>query len=277
MKNTMKKKCKIILVGMVLVIISIFTGCNKSVEKDIAGKWELKCTFVNFELRYGDFGKYEYFNMSLSEDGVVNVFSYPVFTSALGSCSGLGTYSFLEEKNGQYDYAINLYTIDEKNETHTYMTRLLYNSQKDQLMLFFSEDDGLILERTDEMTTVEITTTEAYSDNYTSEYGYKCLCSSMTNSKDLVRYEDRYIGKNFSYTGQVLNFYEDDNVYLILTDENGDGLYGDNWLYAQDYRKLDKTKILETDIITIYGEFMGAATNNYPCLRFYYADIKNIY
>ena len=108
-----------------------------------------------------------------------------------------------------------------------------------------------------------------------SEYEYKCLCSSMTSSKDLVRYEDEYVGKNFSYTGQVC-FYEEDNVYVILTDENRDGIYSDNWIYAQDCRNFDKTKILETDIITIYGKFTGVATNNYPCLKFYYADIKDI-
>ena len=268
----MKKKWKVILAGLILSIVIIFISCNTSPEKKIVGEWQLKAICVDYSLNYSDFGEYEYFNMSLSNDGAINIFAYP------NEYSGLGSYSFIRKKdNGVYEYAVNIIVTNSDAELNKVEAKLEYSAKKDELRLFVSEDDGFFLERTDEMTTVEITTTESNSNNYISEFDYKSSCASNVSSKDLVRYEDRYVGENYCYTGQVFNIYEDDNVYVILTDENGDGLYGDNWMYAQDCRELDKTKILETDIVTIYGKFTGAATNNYPSLKFYYADIKNIY
>ena len=268
----MKKKWKIVFLGIFLLVVIILIGFNSSPEKKIAGEWQLKAICEDYSLNYSDFGEYEYFNMRLSSDGVINIFAYP------NEYSGVGSYVFIEKKdNGIYEYAVNIIITNSDEELKKFGAILEYSAKKDELRLFVSEGDGFFLERTDEMTTVEITTTESNLNNYISEYDYKLSCASNISSRDLVRYEDEYVGENFSYTGRVFNIYEDDNVYLIQTDENGDGLYGDNQMYVQDCRKIDKTKILEGDIITIYGKFTGVATNNYPCLKFYYADIKNIY
>lgn len=185
MKNSKAKKLTFILIVILLSVLLIVFVTNKSPEKKIVSNWELIGSFENFKLNQGDFDGYEYFNLSLSDDGIVNVFSYPKATSENNLFSGLGTYSFIEEKNKQYNYEINFYTINESNEVKTYTTRLIYNDNKDQLMLFFSEDDGLLLERTDELTTVEITTTEIYLENYIGRYGYG----------EYYQYEDFYEGE----------------------------------------------------------------------------------
>ncbi|MGN0486985.1 MAG: hypothetical protein ACI4GB_07095 [Acutalibacteraceae bacterium] len=252
------------------------------------------------------------------------------------------------------------------------------------MFLFFTEDDGLFFERTEELTTVEITTTEKKTQDYIGRYGcgdyneyedfyesevniidvtdnviifdlnhyklygedsiiatknndgyyyfeisqsiyacgyillennnviiditksdetflgkttyhrveinhnnattttrnntdmtyYKSTCEKFVNSKDLVRFKEEYLNENFCYFGSIFDC--DDDVYTIITDENLDGIYGDNIIYAKDCRASDKTRILEGDIVTIYCTFVGVSTNNRPCVRMYYADIEGL-
>ena len=88
----MKKKWIAILIVPILLVTVLFIGLNSSPEKKAVGDWELSGTFENFELRYWDNGEYDYFNIHLSKDGIVNSSSYPTYTTGLGTSSGLGTF-----------------------------------------------------------------------------------------------------------------------------------------------------------------------------------------
>ena len=274
MKNTMKKKWIAILMVPILLVTVLLIGLNSSPEKKAVGNWELSGTFEDFALNPGNFGEYEYFNISLWESGGASISSYPTFTSALGTATEMATYYLTEVKNGQYDYLIKLFMANEVDELEYHTTRLLYNSNRDELMFFTSLDDGLLFKRTNELTTIEITTTEEPTQSQEEELlDYKSQCVDYVNSKYLVRYEQEYLGGKYFYVGQV-QFINDDNTYVIITDENNDGLYRDNWIYVKDCRKTDKTKILPGDIVGIYATFTGTSPDYYPCFDLYYALIK---
>ncbi len=387
MKNTIIKKWIITAIISAVILGVIFCTTQILQEKKIAGKWEIEGLINDYELKFGDFGEYEYFNINLSEDGVINLFSYPE------KIAMLGTYSLLQKKGSAYAaYAVNLLLNNKNGGVEPFSAKITYNSKEDRLYLFFSEDDGLFFKRTEELTTVEITTTGIdyknqlgkyiYGNYYEYGYGelsdqqnfyegevniiditndtiifdlnhrglygeeniiarrdnsgyyyfeffeecggyifldndnvtinitkgdnifiltgkttyqriennsnsnttknntdnesyYKSSCDRNVDSKNLVRYEEEYLNKNFCYTGLVLT-YENNNTYSIITDENFDGIYSDNLIYVQDFRESDTTKILQNDIITIYGAFTGVSKDNHPYFKLYYVDIEGV-
>lgn len=71
----------------------------------------------------------------------------------------------------------------------------------------------------------------------------------------------------------------------VYDDSDGNGFYMDNEYYITDRRSLDKTKIIEDDIITIYGEYAGLigltraindTTDYVPSFYMYLCDIENV-
>jgi len=109
-----------------------------------------------------------------------------------------------------------------------------------------------------------------YSEEVVARH-YKANCLSGIGSKDLVRYEDEYIGKTVSFVCQVLEIY-DDGVLHVVTDEDNDYFCIDGYLYVGDLRKPVKTKILVGDILTIYGEFSGVSQRGTACVKAHYID-----
>lgn len=269
MKNTMKKKWIVILMVPILLITVLLIGLNSSPEKNIVGNWELKALCEDNSLDFGYSDKYAYFNVHISDDGVINIWAYP------NEYAGLGTLSFIEKSDNKiYKYAVELIINNDSGELDTFGAKLEYSETKDELRLFVSENDGFFFKRTNELTTIEITTTEEPTQSPEEEMlDYKSLCVDYINSKDLVRHEDRYVGGKYCYTGQVM-FCLENNVYMIFTNELHNGSYENNWIYVKDRRSFDKTKILYGDVITIYGTFTGVSEENYPYFDLYYADIK---
>lgn len=73
-----------------------------------------------------------------------------------------------------------------------------------------------------------------------------------------------------------------EKAWRVQTDNDGYGFYMDDEYYALDKRSSDSVKILQDDVITIYGEFTGmtqitrALTNTQdeiPCVDVHFVDI----
>ena len=87
---------------------------------------------------------------------------------------------------------------------------------------------------------------------------YKAACSEVAY-KDLAKNIDKYQGEKFKFTGQVqqvvLDSESGESEYLVAVTKDEYDFYDDNiYLY---YEVGDSEKIIEEDIITIYGEASG--------------------
>lgn len=124
-----------------------------------------------------------------------------------------------------------------------------------------------------------------------SESDYKASCKTITY-KDLARNPNKYKGEKFKFTGKVysiLKFNSDTkrehiyNMRIELTeDEYG---FWDDVICASVNISEDEDKILEDDIITIWGEVNGEYTEkkyssyssyqSYPIIKVEYFKIHN--
>lgn len=94
-----------------------------------------------------------------------------------------------------------------------------------------------------------------------SEGAYKAQCRQM-DYKELFRYPDKYKGTKVMVKVRVAqivsaNFSGSRKAWRAYTDNSGYGFYTDDEYYMLDKRGGDAVKILEDDIITVYGEFTG--------------------
>lgn len=85
---------------------------------------------------------------------------------------------------------------------------------------------------------------------------YMESCSWSTDYNDIMRYEGDYVGKDFAFFAKVSQVMTDGSL-VVYDDADGDGNYTDNQYYIMDRRSLETTKILENDMITIYGSYVG--------------------
>lgn len=129
-------------------------------------------------------------------------------------------------------------------------------------------------------------TSEIPSTPTLSEDEYRAECETV-NYKDLCRYPDQYAGKKITITGKVqqimdANWLSSDKAWRVQTDNDGYGYYLDDEYYAIDKRLSDAIKVLQDDIVVIYGEFTGMTnvtraltntTDEIPCIDVAYVDI----
>ena len=129
-------------------------------------------------------------------------------------------------------------------------------------------------------------TSEIPSTPTLSEDEYRAECETV-KYKDLCRYPDQYAGKKITITGQVqqimdANWLSSDKAWRVQTDNDGYGYYLDDEYYAIDKRPSDAIKVLQDDIVVIYGEFTGMTnvtraltntTDEIPCIDVAYVDI----
>ena len=129
-------------------------------------------------------------------------------------------------------------------------------------------------------------TSEIPSTPTLSEDEYRAECETV-NYKDLCRYPDQYPGKKITITGIVqqimyANWLSSDKAWRVQTDNDGYGYYLDDEYYAIDKRPSDAIKVLQDDIVVIYGEFTGMTnvtraltntTDEIPCIDVAYVDI----
>ena len=119
-----------------------------------------------------------------------------------------------------------------------------------------------------------------------SEDAYKAQCRQM-DYKELFRYPDKYKGTKVMVKVRVAqivsaNFSGSRKAWRAYTDNSGYGFYADDEYYMLDKRGGDAVKILEDDIITVYGEFTGlekitraltSTTDELPRIEVKYADL----
>lgn len=119
-----------------------------------------------------------------------------------------------------------------------------------------------------------------------SEDDYKAECQSV-DYKELCRYPEKYEGTKIVVKVKVsqiidANFSGSEKAWRTYTDNSGYGFYADDEYYMLDKRGGDAVKILEDDIITVYGEFTGlekitraltSTTDELPRIEVKYADL----
>ena len=119
-----------------------------------------------------------------------------------------------------------------------------------------------------------------------SEDDYKAECQAV-DYKELCRYPEKYEGTKIVVKVKVsqiidANFSGSEKAWRAYTDNSGYGFYADDEYYMLDKRGGDAVKILEDDIITVYGEFTGlekitraltSTTDELPRIEVKYADL----
>nr|DAQ94851.1 MAG TPA: hypothetical protein [Caudoviricetes sp.] len=119
-----------------------------------------------------------------------------------------------------------------------------------------------------------------------SEDDYKAECQTV-DYKELCRYPEKYEGTKIVVKVKVsqiidANFSGSEKAWRTYTDNSGYGFYADDEYYMLDKRGGDAVKILEDDIITVYGEFSGlekitraltSTTDELPRIEVKYADL----
>lgn len=119
-----------------------------------------------------------------------------------------------------------------------------------------------------------------------SEDDYKAECQSV-DYKELCRYPEKYEGTKVVVKVKVsqiidANFSGSEKAWRTYTDNSGYGFYADDEYYMLDKRGGDAVKILEDDIINVYGEFTGlekitraltSTTDELPRIEVKYVDL----
>lgn len=118
-----------------------------------------------------------------------------------------------------------------------------------------------------------------------SEDEYRASCKAV-NYKDLCRYPDEYLGTRICLTVQITQIFtpraSSSKKWVGRANNDGYGAYFGNEYYFIDKRASGSVKILNDDVITVYGDFVGlekltrALTDieeEFPKIEVRYADL----
>lgn len=103
----------------------------------------------------------------------------------------------------------------------------------------------------------EVSDTVAEEPKETEEE-YRASCQEYAY-KDVLRNPDDYIGKRVKITVKISSVHSEDwktpiKYYFAYSDNDGSGAYWDDQYGVFDCREVQEPKLLEDDIITVYGE-----------------------
>lgn len=116
-----------------------------------------------------------------------------------------------------------------------------------------------------------------------SEEEYKKSCKEIS-WKDLCRNPDNYKGNLVKVQVKIQQILRN-KTWRAYSDSNSDYLYMDDEYYLTDKRESGDTKILEDDIVIVYGEFDGVkdilrvitgTTSELPAINVRYAELVEI-
>lgn len=130
------------------------------------------------------------------------------------------------------------------------------------------------------------TASSVASEPEINEDDYKAECQSV-DYKELCRYPDKYVGTKVAVKVKVsqiieTNFSGTEKAWRTYTDNSGYGFYADDEYYMLDKRGDGAVKILDDDIVVVYGEFTGlekitraltSTTDELPRVEVKYADL----
>lgn len=144
---------------------------------------------------------------------------------------------------------------------------------------------------TQEETTAEPETEETTEEETTvaeteSEDEFKSSCQEI-GYKKLLRTPDDYAGQRIVITAEVQQvidggLFDDSKYYRVQTDNNDSGYFFDDEYFMYDGRVNDDMKILDGDVLKIYGEFTGLETmkravtgskDEVPAIKAYYIEL----
>ena len=91
-----------------------------------------------------------------------------------------------------------------------------------------------------------------------TEEEYRASCQEYAY-KDVLRNPDDYIGKRVKITVKISSVHSEDwktpiKYYFAYSDNDGSGVYWDDQYGVFDCREIQEPKLLQDDIITVYGE-----------------------
>lgn len=130
------------------------------------------------------------------------------------------------------------------------------------------------------------TSSSYFTKENRATYVSKCKTIDYTS---LARNPNQYKGQNFVFTGEVIQVMEDNNDLALrvnVTQKRYEYLdkiyYEDTILVAYKYSSSAESRILEGDVITLYGQSMGTytyksvmgASVTVPSIKAMYIDIK---
>lgn len=127
---------------------------------------------------------------------------------------------------------------------------------------------------------------QAASKEELSEDEYKERCAEV-DYKDLCRYPDKYSHQRIKVKVKIQqvmdsSLFSDEKAYRVMTDNDGYGLYLDDEYYVIDERNSGAVKLLEDDIVVVYGKFGGMkkvtraltwTTDEVPSVEMKYTEI----
>ena len=119
-----------------------------------------------------------------------------------------------------------------------------------------------------------------------SEDEYKERCAEV-DYKDLCRYPDKYSHQRIKVKVKIQqvmdsSLFSSEKAYRMMTDNDRYGLYLDDEYYVIDERNSGAVKLLEDDIVVIYGKFGGMkkvtraltwTTDEVPSIEMKYAEL----
>ncbi len=133
---------------------------------------------------------------------------------------------------------------------------------------------------------VKFTEPESKPEPELSKEDFIAQCQAP-DYKDLARYPDEHVGDKVVLTVQISQvlqggWFDSNQYYRVYTDNDGYGYYYSDEYFMYDMRMDDDTRLLESDIIKIYGEYAGlqeveraltGTTEYVPAIEAYYIEI----
>ena len=124
-----------------------------------------------------------------------------------------------------------------------------------------------VVKEKEEVTTVKVeevtekATTEEITEPTLTEDEYKALCEKF-DYKDIARNPVNYENKNIVITGKVIQVSEGlfDNVRIRVATKESEYLGYTDDVYLVTYKQVESNRILEDDMVTIWGVCTGVTT-----------------
>ena len=164
---------------------------------------------------------------------------------------------------------------------------MIYSDGEEEKVYDWSIDEPVTLEADKESTVIIKYNGKEYKlqvqCSTLSEAGYKKTCKKIPY-KDLARTPDDYTGERIYFKGEVTQVIEGsgNTVHLRVYTKKGYSIYLDDVIYVEYVYESGEPRILEDDIIEMYGEYYGlytyttvmGAEMTIPAMIAEYIDIK---
>lgn len=175
--------------------------------------------------------------------------------AVLISFSGLGAFSIIL---GVISVIFGIVSLIKENKTVLSVIGIVLAISGVLLGTFGTDTYNNTTQKTNE-TVNQITQNNTVQEPAETEEEYISKCNNFTY-KEIARNPNNYKGKRAKFTGEVIQVQEgyNNNVVLRVNITKGEyGMWEDTIWVDYKYTNSNESKILENDIINIYGEMQG--------------------